>query len=169
DNLERLDGVTHDALIEWMNIAYNRYLDTLQITVPDLKTIKNAGGKLVHYHGESVPAGSSIYYFDNGRTLYPQQIYNQSVDALADWYRLFLIPRAAQCGTNSLQPGPWPASLIDTLFEWFEGGSALDRLNSTVADRSELAGETQQPCKWPIRPVWDGNENDSVYDYASID
>ncbi|KKY18769.1 putative tannase and feruloyl esterase family protein [Diplodia seriata] len=118
DYLDSSDGVTYDTLIEWMNIAYNRYLDTLQNTVPDLKTFKNAGGKLVHYHGEFVPAGSSIYYIDNGRTsMYPQQIYNQSVDALADWYRLFLIPRAAHCGTNSLQPGPWPVSLIDTLFE----------------------------------------------------
>ncbi|KAL1647078.1 hypothetical protein SLS58_002848 [Diplodia intermedia] len=117
ENLESLDGATYDTPIGWMNIAYNRYLDTLQATVPNLK---NAGGNL-HHHGESdpsVPAGSSIHYFDSGRTtMYPQQTYNQFVDALADWCLLFPIPGAAHCGTNSLQPSPWPVSFTDTLIE----------------------------------------------------
>ncbi|KAF5700529.1 tannase [Fusarium mundagurra] len=65
DNLENLNNVTYDTLVDWMNTGMVRYYDSLQTTHPDLPTFKEAGGKLLHYHGESdlsIPAGFSVHY-----------------------------------------------------------------------------------------------------------
>lgn len=45
DNLESLDNVTYDTLIDWMNTAMVRYLDSLQTTLPDLTPFQKSGGK----------------------------------------------------------------------------------------------------------------------------
>ncbi|GAB1737263.1 hypothetical protein NU219Hw_g1192t1 [Hortaea werneckii] len=75
DNVADLDGVTYDTLVEWMQIGMVRYLDSLQTTLPDLTAFKEAGGKLLHYHGESdpsVPAASSVHYWQSVKEImYP--------------------------------------------------------------------------------------------------
>ncbi|KAF9027527.1 tannase [Hymenopellis radicata] len=175
DNLSSLDNVTYDTLIDWMNTAMIRYLDSLQTTLPDLTPFQSSGGKLLHYHGESdpsIPSGSSVHYFDSVRkTMYPTKAYNESVEALGDWYRFFLVPGAAHCGVNSLQPGPYPQSNMDTIIAWVEQGVVPERLNASVSSGS-YAGETQMLCNWPLRPKWSDNstsEFDCVYDQESID
>ncbi|KAH9224859.1 Tannase/feruloyl esterase [Leptodontidium sp. 2 PMI_412] len=173
DNLSSLDNITYDTLIEWMNTAMIRYSDTLQTTVPDLTTFKSAGGKIIHYHGESddsVPPASSIHYYDSVRTtMNPNMGYNESVEALNDWYRLFLVPGAAHCSTNTLQPGPYPQVNMATMINWVENGVEPTTLNATVASGS-YAGETQNLCSWPLRPYWSGNNSmECQYDQASID
>ena len=63
DNLTTFDGVTYDTLVDWMQTAMVRYLDSLQTTLPDLTPFQKSGGKLLHYHGESdpsVPPASSV-------------------------------------------------------------------------------------------------------------
>lgn len=174
DNLSTLDGVTYDQLVEWMTIGMDRYWDTLQTTYVDLSEFNNNGGKLLHYHGESdpsIPSPSSIHYYDSVRTaMYPNMTYNESVEALDSWYRFYLIPGAAHCGTNSLQPGPYPTDLVSTMIDWVENGIEPSRLNSTVSS-GDYSGEIQLLCPWPTRPLWSGNSSDfdCVYDQASID
>jgi len=173
DNLSSLDNVTYDTLIEWMNTAMIRYSDTLQTTVPDLTTFQSNGGKIIHYHGEnddSVPTASSVHYYDSVRTIMnPGLGYNESVEALNDWYRLFLVPGAAHCSTNTLQPGPYPQVNMATMINWVENGVEPTTLNATVASGA-YAGETQNLCSWPLRPYWSGNSSmECQYDQASID
>jgi tannase len=175
DNLSSLDNVTYDTLVDWMNAAMIRYTDTLQTTLPDITTFQSHGGKILHYHGESddsVPTGSSIHYFDSVRTtMYPSKSYNDSVDALGDWYRLFLVPGAAHCSTNTLQPGPYPEDNMATIIDWVENGVTPSRLNATVTSGAN-SGEVQQLCSWPLRPYWaQGNSStfECVYDQTSID
>ncbi|GME61188.1 Tannase subunit [Neofusicoccum parvum] len=175
DNLSSLDNVTYDTLIDWMNTAMVRYLDSLQTTLPDLTPFQSHGGKVLHYHGESdpsIPSGSSVHYFDSVRkTMYPSLGYNESVEALGDWYRFFLVPGAAHCGTNSLQPGPYPQSNMDTIIAWVEDGVVPTRLNATVSS-GDYSGETQMLCNWPLRPYWgagNGTSFECVYDQDSID
>jgi tannase len=129
--------------------------------------------KLLHYHGESdpsIPSPSSVHYYDAVRQwMYPNQTYNASVTAMSSWYKFFLIPGAAHCGTNSLQPGPWPVDLVQTMIDWVEGGVEPTRLNSTVSS-GDYEGEYQELCEWPLRPLWTSDSSfDCVYDQASID
>ncbi|KAG9676425.1 tannase, partial [Aureobasidium melanogenum] len=173
DNLSDLDGVTYDTLVDWMTIGMVRYLDSLQTTYPDLTTFKETGGKLIHYHGESdpsVPAASSVHYWQSVRSvMYGHLSQEDAQKELQDWYQFYLIPGAAHCGTNSLQPGPYPENNMNIMIDWVENGSKPSRLNATVSS-GDYEGETQMLCQWPTRPLWHGNSTfDCVNDKASID
>ncbi|KAK7743429.1 hypothetical protein SLS62_010573 [Diatrype stigma] len=175
ENLSSLDGITYDTLVDWMNQAIDLYEDTLQTTNPDLSGIREAGGKILHFHGEqdsSIAAGSSVHYYESVRgVMYPDQSFNESVASLSDFYRLYLVPGAEHCGPNSAQAnGPWPNTNLAVMIDWVENGVAPDTLNSTVL-QGEHAGDSQQLCAWPLRPVWrdDGAAMVCEYDQASID
>ncbi|KAJ5809912.1 tannase [Penicillium pulvis] len=172
-NLSDLDGVTYDTLVGWMNEAMVRYMDSLQTTLPDLTTFQSHGGKLLHYHGESdpsVPTASSIHYWQSVRSImYPGLSEKESLAKLREWYQLYLIPGAAHCATNSLQPGPYPEDNMETMIDWVENGIRPSRLNATVSS-GEYSGETQRLCQWPSRPMWRSNTTfDCVTDRKSYE
>lgn len=174
--LASLDNVTYDTLIGWMTEGMTRYSDVLQTTIPDLTPFQSTGGKVLHYHGEaddSIPAASSVRYYNSVRdTMYPGQSYNSSVESMNDWYRLFLVPGAAHCSTNTLMPdGPYPDTLFGTIIEWVENGAVPATLNGTLQGGAD-EGEIQSICSFPLRPYWSDNTTvspDCVYDQASID
>ncbi|KAH6625929.1 Tannase/feruloyl esterase [Boeremia exigua] len=174
DNLENLDAVTYDTLVGWMNTGMIRFLDSLQTTVPDLTPFQSSGAKLLHYHGESdpsIPAASSVHYWQSVRSvMYPDLTDIEALEAMNDWYQFYLIPGAAHCGINSLQPGPYPQDNMATIIDWVENGIKPVRLNATVSS-GEYSGEVQQLCQWPTRPLWSGNDShfDCVTDEASIE
>ncbi|GAP84734.2 putative tannase [Rosellinia necatrix] len=174
DNLADLEGVTYDTLVGWMNYGMIRYLDSLQTTLPDLTEFQAAGGKLLHYHGESdssIPAASSVHYWQSVRSImYPGLDDAAAQEALAAWYQFYLVPGAGHCGANSLQPGPYPQDNMQTIIDWVESGVQPARLNATVSS-GDYSGEVQQLCQWPARPLWqDGSDSfDCVNDEASIE
>ncbi|KAE8150970.1 Tannase 33 kDa subunit [Aspergillus avenaceus] len=173
DNLSDLNNVTYDTLVDWMNTGFIRYLDSLQTTLPDLTPFQQAGGKLLHYHGESdpsIPAASSVHYWQAVRSaMYPDSSDEEALAALQDWYQFYLVPGAAHCGSNSLQPGPYPQNNMDVMIDWVENGVRPSRLNATVSS-GDYAGETQMLCQWPKRPLWRGNSSFAcVDDEKSID
>ncbi|KAI1401698.1 hypothetical protein F4819DRAFT_316033 [Hypoxylon fuscum] len=174
DNLSSLDGVTYDTLVGWMNTGMVRYMDSLQTTLPDLTPFQASGGKLLHYHGESdysIPAASSVHYWQSVRSvMYGNLTDAAALQALQDWYQFYLVPGAGHCGTNALQPGPYPQNNMDTMIDWVENGVKPARLNAT-ATAGAYAGESQMLCQWPTRPLWQGNSSafDCVDDKASVD
>jgi tannase len=176
DNLPDLDGVTYDTLVDWINTGMFRYLDSLQTTLPDLTRFHSSGGKLLHFHGESdpsVPAASSVHYWQSVRSImYPDDdvASPNPQQSLEDWYQLYLVPGAAHCGSNPLQPGgPYPQNNMDVMINWVENGVRPSRLNATVAG-GDYAGETQMLCQWPTRPLWRSDAAfDCVHDEKSIE
>ncbi|PYH90336.1 tannase and feruloyl esterase [Aspergillus ellipticus CBS 707.79] len=162
ENLETLDGVTYDTLIDWMNQAMVLYMDTLQTTLPDLTTFQSTGGKIIHYHGESdpsVPTASSVHYWQSvARTMYPSLSTKDALEKLHSWYQLYLVPGAAHCGRNTLQPdGPFPEDNMATMIQWIENGVEPTGLNATV-DAGKWDGEVQSLCQFPKRPLWKDGE-----------
>ncbi|RSL51014.1 hypothetical protein CEP51_015265 [Fusarium floridanum] len=167
NTLESLNNVTYDTLKEWMIYGMNKYADSLQTTYPDLSDFHSAGGKVIHVHGESddsIPAGSSVHYYDSVRSvMFPEKNYNESVAAVDDFYRLFLVPGGAHCGSNSNQPnGGWPQTTLQTVIEWVEKGVAPETLDGSGGDIDTI-------CRWPLRPLWSGTSMDCVYDQESLD
>lgn len=169
-----LDGVTYDSLVGWMYDMWQTYEDTLQTTWPDLTPFESSGGKVLHYHGEaddSIPAASSVHYYESVRQImYPGLSYNESIEALGSWYRLFLVPGAAHCSPSTLQPnGPFPQTNLAVLIDWVENGVEPITLKAT-----HLAGDNKNTpaeiCAWPLRPLWRGNGTsmECEYDQASI-
>ncbi|OJJ42197.1 hypothetical protein ASPZODRAFT_125919 [Penicilliopsis zonata CBS 506.65] len=167
-------NVTNDIVKDWMYEGWTRYLDSLHTTWPDLTPFHANGGKIIHYHGEadnSVPTASSVHYYESVRSVMYQYLsYNESIEALNDWYRLFIVPGAAHCSTNDLMPnGPFPRTNLATLIDWVENGVEPVTLNATVMS-GDYEGEQWQLCAWPLRPIWsqNGTVMDCEYDQASI-
>jgi tannase len=170
--IENWDNVTYDTLKEWMLQGWQTYEDVLQTTWPDLTPYYSAGGKILHFHGESdnsIPTASSVRYFESVRSImYPRLSYNDSISEMNDWYRLFLIPGAAHCATNDLQPNaPFPQTNLAVMIDWVENGVEPTTLNATVL-QGEYEGETQDICGWPLRPYWNNGTMECQYDQASI-
>ncbi|CAK7221576.1 hypothetical protein SBRCBS47491_004572 [Sporothrix bragantina] len=169
-------NLTSDQLVTWILEGLQKYSDTVQTDWPYLGDYHSNGGKILHYHGESdgsIPVGSSVMYHDTvRRTMYPGQSFNDSHTALAEWYRLFLVPGAGHCSPNPGQAnGPFPQTILDSLIAWVEHGQNPERLNATVLGAGSLAGQNQTLCSFPLRPLWraNGTVMDCVYDQASID
>ncbi|KAL1889090.1 hypothetical protein Sste5346_009155 [Sporothrix stenoceras] len=169
-------NLTGDQLTAWILEGLQKYSDSLQTDWPYLGDYHKNGGKILHYHGESdnsIPVGSSVLYHDSvRRTMYPGQSYNESHAALADWYRLFLVPGAGHCSPNPEQAnGPFPQTILDSLIAWVEHDENPARLNATVFGTGDLAGQNQTLCSFPLRPLWtnNGTAMDCVYDQTSID
>ncbi|KAJ5918851.1 tannase [Penicillium verhagenii] len=175
DNIDSLDNVTYDTMTEWMVEGWKRYEDVLQTTWPDLTTFQKAGGKIIHYHGESdpsIPTGSSVHYHEMVRKImYGDMTFEEGTKALNDWNRLYLIPGAAHCSPSLDQTnGPFPRTTLETLIEWVENGDKPDRLNATIMS-GDYEGEQQNLCAWPQRPLWKNNGTtlDCVFDQKSYD
>ncbi|KAK2604759.1 hypothetical protein N8I77_007660 [Diaporthe amygdali] len=174
-NLANLDNVTYSTLRDWIWKGWNRYNDVLMTNWPDISPLKNAGAKILHYHGESdfsIPTASSVRYYESVRSiLNPGATYNESIEAMNDFYKLFLVPGAAHCTYNPYEPnGPWPQTNLAVLIDWVENGKEPVTLNATVLQGENL-GQSQQICAWPLRPLWanNGTSMECVYDQSSID
>ncbi|PSR79516.1 putative tannase [Coniella lustricola] len=175
DNLASLDGITYSTLRDWIYQGWNEYQDSLMTNWPDLTPYKGAGGKVIHFHGESdfsIPAASSVRYWNSVReVLFPHLSYNDSVSAINDFYKLYLIPGAGHCDTNAYEPnGPFPQTNLAVLIDWVENGVQPVTLNGTVLQGDNL-GANQQICAFPLRPYWanNGTTLQCQYDQASID
>lgn len=173
--LPTLEGVTYDTLRDWMSWGWWMYADTLQTTQPELTPFHQAGGKVLHFHGESdnsIPTASSVRYRESVRqTMYGNLSYNQSNAALDKWYRLFLVPGAGHCTINPYQPNhPFPQTNLAVMIDWVEHEIEPTMLNATYLAGENL-GQNAQICSWPLRPFWTNNstEMSCVYDQRSID
>lgn len=174
-NLSNLNGVTYDTLKGWMIGGLQEYYSTLHTTWPDLSPFHQAGGKVIHFHGEadnSIPTASSVRYWESVRSImYPNLSYQQGAAALNDWYRLFIVPGAAHCSSNINMPnGPFPQTNLQVLINWVEKGVTPTTLNATVL-QGEHEGQNQQICAWPLRPLWthNGETLECIFDQSSID
>jgi tannase len=167
-------NVTYDTLAQWMNQGRQTYADSLETTWPDLTSFHDAGGKVLVFHGESdnqIPTASSVRYHESVREImYPNLSFNESTDALHDWYRLFLVPGAGHCGPNPLQPnGPFPQTNLAVLIDWVEKGVTPITLNATILQGDNI-GDNAQICAWPLRPYWvNATTMECQYDKTSID
>ncbi|KAJ5360991.1 tannase subunit [Penicillium brevicompactum] len=175
DNLSSLEDVTYNTLRDWMLEGWQRYEDVLQTTWPDFHPFEAAGGKIISYHGESdnsIPPASSVRFLESVRSImYSNLTFQESTIALNDWFRLFLVPGASHCNTNSLQPNaPFPQTSLGSLIDWVEHKEIPSTLNSTVLS-GENMGDHQQLCAWPLRPLWKNNGTimDCVFHQQSFD
>jgi len=148
---------------DWTTTTYDQYGELFQQSVelfsnvvgaddPDLSGFKEAGGKLVVWHGLAdqliFPQGSIDYYErvlehmgGKGRT--------------TEFARLFLAPGVAHCSGG---PGPQPDSPLDQLVEWVEHGKAPASLDGVIRNPGTGALTATRPiCMYPETAAYVGN------------
>ncbi|PWY78027.1 feruloyl esterase [Aspergillus sclerotioniger CBS 115572] len=111
---------------EFFHLATQEYADTINAADPDLTAFRNAGGKLLTYHGMADPSiptkGTGFYY---------QSVQDRFPDA-QDFYRYFESPGLGH-GSGGL--GGQPTTIFDALRQWVENGTAPDTLPVEYAGR----------------------------------
>lgn len=116
----------------------------------ELSGFRQAGGKLLHYHGLNdpvVPATDSISYYSRVAA---------HSEGTGDFYRLFLAPGVEHCRGG---PGPDSIDLLPALTKWVERGEAPDRIVATRFAGGNPSGtaELSRPlCPYPAYAIYDG-------------
>ena len=120
---------------------------------PDLSAFRDAGGKLLTYHGltdDYIPVGGTIQY--------RQRVEDEmgGLEAVDEFYRLFLVPGVGHCGLPP-SPGPTPSDPLASLVAWVEEGKAPDVLHSSVTDPGGDLVE-RDICRFPYAQEYTGGD-----------
>lgn len=121
----------------------------LQADNPDLTRFKEAGGKLIFYHGWAdgglSPLTSIEYYKTVERTMggrAPTQ----------EFLRLFMVPDMDHCGAGQ---GPWAIDYLSYLEQWVEQGKAPDVMIGKHFTSEAMSEEKFDPNKPKFtRPIF---------------
>lgn len=173
DTIPDFDSWTPDTLRDMIYTGWQKFNDVLQTTWPDLTPFQEAGGKIIHYHGESdnsVPTASSVRYYESVRSvMYPNISYNDSVTELNNFYRLYLVDGAAHCTPDTTQcNGAFPQTNLPVMIDWVENGIEPVTLNATVINTCATNyGSNAQICSWPLRPTWINNGTQKICEFPS--
>ncbi|CAG9987081.1 unnamed protein product [Clonostachys byssicola] len=117
------------------------FTDKLGTDNPDLSGFKNAGGKLMTWHGMA-----DAYITHPGTTLYWDKLQKKmgGRHAVDDFYRVFLAPGVAHCRGGY---GPVPSDPFAALVNWVEKGEAPDTL---FASTTSQGGQVNRNlCHYP--------------------
>jgi hypothetical protein len=161
--VDYLRWVEQDPGFDWHTLGYAGFEDAFRTSQalfhdaigtddPDLAPFRDAGGKLLMWHGwydEIIfPEGSIDYYERVVQTL-------GDPGAVAEFARLFMAPGVYHCGGG---PGPAEFDAFGALVEWVETGRAPDAIPASGIGAS---GESfaRPLCPYPSVATYDGLGN----------
>ncbi|KAG6617541.1 uncharacterized protein IUM83_02602 [Phytophthora cinnamomi] len=125
-NYTLADFVFANSTIELLR-PHHPFLDAVS---PDLSAFREAGGKLILWHGwadQHISPRTTIQYHE-------KLIDNMGADAVQDFNRLYLFPGVWHCGDGE---GMASFDLLTPMLDWVEAGSAPHEImTSTEADSS---------------------------------
>ncbi|KAI8712845.1 Carboxylic ester hydrolase [Fusarium sp. LHS14.1] len=128
--------------------SVDRLTDSLGSDNPDLTGFKNAGGRLLSWHGMADPLvmhGGAVLYWDKLR----QKASSQT--ELDSFYRLFLAPGAGHCFGGV---GPNPTEPLSALVDWVEKGISPDTLFAETV--TGVKSISRNLCPYPSTLRYDG-------------
>jgi hypothetical protein len=151
--------VQQDPTFDWHTLGYAGFEDAFRTSQdlfhdvigtddPDLTSFRDAGGRLVMWHGwydELIfPEGSIDYY---------ERVLERMGDTaeVADFARLFMAPGVFHCGGG---PGLTEFDAFDALVDWVETGRAPETITASRVDGGETA--TRPLCPYPTVATYDG-------------
>lgn len=161
--------IFQDANYPAAAMAYRDFTDAFALSVekftpqfgtlhPDLKGFREAGAKLLTWHGladEYIPPAGTTLFYD---ALLEEM---GGVDA-GEFYRVFLAPGAAHCSGGY---GPVPTNPWGALVSWVERGQAPEYLFASTVDEG---GKTvsRNLCPYPSRLVYRGGDVNKASSFA---
>ena len=127
----------------------------LDATDPDLTRFRDAGGRMITYHGWSDTALNPLMAVN-----YYEDVLAETPDA-ADFYRLFMVPGMFHCGGGR---GINTIDALPPLVTWVETGEAPARLVGRRVDRDGEVLMTRPVCPYPevARYTGDGDVDEAA-------
>ena len=137
-------------------VALERTGPALDANDPDLRPLRDAGGKLLLYHGWSdadiSPLGTIDYYEEAVRTVGEGADAATALAETQQFFRLFMAPGMGHCRGG---PGPDTFDALSALEAWVEEGRAPERLIASKLEGGEVV-RTRPLCPYPQVARWDG-------------
>ncbi|MFI0444473.1 tannase/feruloyl esterase family alpha/beta hydrolase [Actinomadura sp. 6N118] len=138
-------SVTTAGLPAYFDQSRAEYHDVLGTDDPNLRAYRDAGGKLIMWHGWAdqliFPQGTIDYYQRVAATM-------GGPHRTERFARLFMAPSVDHCAGG---PGAAPADPLAALVTWVEKGKAPDTLLGRNGDM------TRPLCRWPAVPRYTGH------------
>ncbi|WP_433462171.1 tannase/feruloyl esterase family alpha/beta hydrolase [Spirillospora sp. CA-128828] len=138
-------SVTTANFADYFDQSRTEYHDVLGTDNPDLRAFRNAGGKLIIWHGSAdqliFPQGTIDYYQRVTATM-------GGPHRTGQFARLFMAPGVEHCAGGT---GAAPADPLPALVTWVEHGKAPNTLLGRNGDM------TRPLCRWPAVPHYNGH------------
>jgi pimeloyl-ACP methyl ester carboxylesterase len=145
-------NMTDEEFFSLLQRSDREYHSILGSADPDLSAFRQAGGRLISWHGladEVIPPDGSIAYY--------QQVL--AMDPAADeFYRFFEAPGVGHCQTTF---APIPNNALDQLIDWVELGVLPETLTATSTD-----GSTRPLCPYPSQQIYVGGNGTVAGSFA---
>ncbi len=151
--------IQQDPAFDWHTLGYAGFEDAFQTSQdlfhdvigtddPDLVPFRDAGSKLVMWHGWYdeliMPEGSIDYYERVVETI-------GDTDDVAEFARLFMVPGMFHCGGG---PGLTEFDAFSALVDWVETGRAPETITASGGGGGD--GATRLLCPYPSVATYDG-------------
>jgi pimeloyl-ACP methyl ester carboxylesterase len=147
--------VQQDPTFDWHSLGYARFEDAFRTSQdlfhdvigtddPSLTSFRDAGGRLVMWHGwydELIPPEGSIDYYE--RVLETMG----DTGEVAEFAQLFMAPGVLHCAGG---PGLTEFDAFGALVDWVETGQAPDTITAS------RGAETRPLCPYPTVATYDG-------------
>jgi hypothetical protein len=151
-----------DPAWDWRTMTYEQYLLLFQQSVlqyqaviatddPDLSAFRDAGGKVVFWHGTADPL-----IFFRGSLDYYQRLEEKMGGArrTEQFARFFVAPGVGHCGGGQ---GAAPVDPLDAVVRWVEDGRAPNLLAGQRTDSAGTVVLTRPICRYPLVARYKGH------------
>ncbi|KAL9619877.1 MAG: hypothetical protein Q9160_005524 [Pyrenula sp. 1 TL-2023] len=140
--------ITHEQFDRFLHDSIDQYRSIIGTTDADLAPFRQAGGKMITWHGmadQLLSPNSPLSYYQRVVKMDPQA---------ADFYRFFEAPGTAHCQRGS---GPYPVDVQGAVVKWVEEGVVPERLRT---EGTTVAGGTysRELCPWPMKQRYTGGD-----------
>ncbi|KAL4951552.1 tannase and feruloyl esterase [Aspergillus filifer] len=133
-----LANLTHAEYDSILRQSRAQFESILSANEPDLTDFRDAGAKMLSWHGLAdsvIPPNGTFDYYD--RVLR----HDSTAD---DFYRVFPVPGVAHCGGGK---GIFPGEMLQVLVDWVENGVVPERVDVSDGERSSIL------CPYPKQLV----------------
>lgn len=147
-------NMTEAEYFSVLHASRNQYDSIISANDPDLTDFRNAGGKMITWHGLAdqilTPKGTEDYY---------RRVLDLDPGA-QDFYRYFEAPGVAHCAGG---PGPYPSDAFAKLVQWVEEGTMPDTLSAHGND-----GSSRDLCLYPLVQRYAGGDPKAATSFQCV-
>lgn len=145
--------LSQSDLVNVFHTSKAKYDQIIGTDDPDLSAFKQAGGKMITWHGLA-----DELIFQRGTEQYYHNVESKD-PAVRDFYRFFQAPGVNHCRGGN---GPIPTDPLNSVVSWVEDGVSPDGLPAMTTDKKR----NRNLCPYPLVSAYKGGDPRSASSYA---
>ncbi|KAF2723396.1 tannase and feruloyl esterase [Polychaeton citri CBS 116435] len=146
--------MTTDGYFSIWRKSINEYYSSMDAGDPDLTPFRDAGGKLLMWHGNA----DQLIPIDGSRSYYEAVGQETRDPNIRDWFRYFEAPGVLHCFGGK---GPYPFTALESLVDWVEKGKAPEMLDAVTVPNEftpEVEKISRPLCPYPLVASYKGGD-----------